>query len=70
MKIDEVTKEFKGIYYILKEDAEKLVEEYGKNVYEISSDGKGLYQITKDKNGRVGDFILSIPSEKDLEELR
>ena len=65
----DLTKEYKGIYYILLEDAEAVVKEFGKNRYEISENKKGLYKITKDKNGRCGDFLLSIPTEEDLKEI-
>ena len=65
-KFVELTKEYKGIYYILLEDAEAIVKEFGKNRYEISDNKKGLYKITKDRNGRCGDFLLSIPTEEDL----
>ena len=65
-RFTELTKEYNGIYYILLEDAEAVVKEFGKNRYEISENKKGLYKITKDKNGRCGDFLLSIPTEEDL----
>ena len=67
--INELAKRHEGIYYILLEDAEELVAEHGKNKYEISEDKKSLYRITKDKNGRCGDFILSIPTQEDLDYL-
>ena len=59
---------YNGIRYITKENAQLLIDTFGSNNngYEISSDGKHFYSITKDKGGRCGDFICHIPTESEL----
>ena len=60
---------YKHILYITKENAENLILRFGSGNkgYEISDNGKEFYKITKDKNGRCGDFICRIPTEEELE---
>lgn len=67
--LDSIVKEYKGIRFILLKDAEAFVKQEGKNKWEISSDKKRLYKITKNRGGRVGDFICRIPTENDLKDL-